>query len=154
MLLDRHGVAVLRWLGRYDHTIVGVDEIEPSLLETISPERVAAIADGSPLPAHAAASSDVWSLGLLGHTLLTGRSAFAPSRGELLRDIVTRSIPPPHEVAEGVSEQAGEACLAALHRDPSRRPATMAAFAIMLRAAADAGEDEGKKRFGLFGRKG
>jgi serine/threonine-protein kinase len=155
VVLDRHGVLDLRWLGRWDPGEHRLSRLAPEQVEAISPERVASIAAGEPLPAELRAASDLWSLGVLGWTLLTGRAPFTGVGGELIRSVATATIPAPETVAEGVSPGVGGAVMSALDRDPSHRPPTASAFAESLRAAAMQGDEQnGKKRFGLFGRKG
>lgn len=150
VLLDRHGVAVLRWLGRFDSG--AIEDLAPEELEAIAPERVAAIAAGGGALTPAA---DLWALGVLGLTLLTGRSPFEADRAGLMRGVVTRRLPLAHEASPGISEGAARAIGVLLERDPGDRPASASGGAEMLRQAMQ-GEDEngGKKRFGLFGRKG
>lgn len=150
--IDRHGMVVLRWLGRHDGAETTIDRIDAESLDALSPERVASLADGTPLPLGARAASDVWSLGVLGVSLLTGRSPFGGSRGETLAAIVTREI---GDAIEGVSDESARALLSALERDPARRPPAASAYAQRLRTAAqESGDEGGKKRFALFGRKG
>lgn len=89
---------------------------------------------------------------MLLYTLLTGRPPYEGHRSALLRDLATREPTPPSVVIEGISDDATDACMQALARDPARRVASMADFAGILReaASADAG---GKRKKGLFGRK-
>lgn len=150
VLLDRHGVAVLRWLGRFDSG--AIEGLSSEEMEALAPERVAAIAAGGGAVTPAA---DLWALGVLGLTILTGRSPFEADRAGLMRGVVTRRLPLAHEASPGISEGAARAIGALLERDPADRPASAAGGAEMLRQAMQ-GEDEGggKKRFGLFGRKG
>ncbi len=149
--LDRHGLLVLRWLGRFDPASTSAECLGPGVIETLAPERVAAIASGNP-PARPGAA-DLWSLGLLGYTLLAGRSPF--SSRDPMADIVTLTITPLHELDESIGEPGSSAIMSALRRDPGERPASAQSLAESLRrAASDTGEDNGKKRFGLFGKKG
>ncbi len=152
VMLDRHGVLVLRGLGLADPEDPSLDAFMPEQIKSVSPERIAAAADGEPLRPEHAPLADIWSLGVVVYCLLTGRPPYEGHRSALLRDIATREPEPPASVTEGLSDAAADACGVALIRDPAARVASMADFAETLRAAASP-EAGGKRKKGLFGRK-
>ena len=152
VMLDRHGVLVLRGLGLADPEDPSLDAFMPEQLKSVSPERIAAAADGEPLRPEHAPLADIWSLGVVVYCLLTGRAPYEGHRSALLRDIATREPEPPASVTEGLSDAAADACGVALIRDPVARVPSMADFAETLRAAASP-EAGGKRKKGLFGRK-
>lgn len=154
VVLDARGVASMRWLGRYDASACQRDEINPAVLASLPPERVAAIASGVPTPPAIRPLGDLWSLGVLAVTLLTGKAPFAGRPAEIYTDIITRTIDDPAESAQGVSQAAGRLCLGLMHRDPAGRPPYASAVAEAAREIA-AGRGSGtKKMLGFLGRKG
>ena len=152
VMLDRHGVPLLRGLGLSDPADPSLDALSSEQLKSIAPERIAAAADGEPIRPEHAPGADIWSLGALVYTLLGGRPPYEGHRSALLRDIATREPTPLGQIAEGISDDAADACAAALTRDPASRPQSMQAYAELLREAASS-DGKGKRKLGLFGRK-
>jgi hypothetical protein len=86
--------------------------------------------------------SDVWSLGLVLHELLTGAAVFeGESIYAVARSVMEQEIRPPSEAA-GAAMPAGldAVVMGALERDVGRRTATAAALAEALERVAAAGE--------------
>lgn len=154
VVLDARGVASMRWLGRYDASACQRDAIDPAVLGSLPPERVAAIASGVPTPPAIRPLGDLWSIGVLGVTLLTGKSPFAGRPAEIYTDIVTRTIDDPAESAQGVSQAAGRLCLSLMHRDPAGRPPYASAVAEAAHEIATGRGSGTKKVLGFLGRKG
>ena len=154
VVLDARGVASMRWLGRYDASACQRDAIDPSVLGSLPPERVAAIASGVPTPPAIRPLGDLWSIGVLGVTLLTGKAPFAGRPAEIYTDIITRTIDDPAESAQGVSQAAGRLCLSLMHRDPAARPPYASAVAEAAREIATGRGSGTKKVLGFLGRKG
>jgi serine/threonine protein kinase len=67
-------------------------------------------------------ASDWYSFGVMLYESLTGRSPFAGSSAEILREKQIREPRPPRELASGIPEDLEELCCDLLRRDPGRRP--------------------------------
>ncbi len=67
-------------------------------------------------------ASDWYSFGVMLYESLTGRSPFAGSSAEILREKQIREPKPPRELASGIPEDLDELCCELLRRDPGRRP--------------------------------
>jgi predicted Ser/Thr protein kinase len=82
--------------------------------------------------------ADVYALGAMLHFLIAGRPPFdEEDQAVLYHQIVTAAPPPLRRVVPGVPAALEAAVLAALAKDPQRRPPTAAALAERLRAALD-----------------
>jgi serine/threonine-protein kinase len=99
----------------------------------MSPEQI----EGLPLDAR----SDIFSLGVLAHELLTGRRLFLPDqRGEV--EIAPARIAPPHLVNAAVPEAMAAVVMRALEIDPARRYATARELGRAIEEAAPEVYDE------------
>jgi len=77
--------------------------------------------------------TDVYSLGLTGWFLLTGRPAFAsPSLGAVLNDQINKPLPPIASVRAGLPPAVDEALAALCAKDPAARPPSMRAVVRLL----------------------
>ncbi|MBI5537897.1 MAG: protein kinase [Deltaproteobacteria bacterium] len=87
------------------------------------------------------ARSDLYSAGLVLWETLTGRAAFSePDPVDMLKAKLTRGVMPLDAAMLGIPESLAQAVMTACDRDPARRQATAAQFAIEIRRAV--GEDE------------
>jgi len=99
----------------------------------MSPEQI----EGLPLDAR----SDIFSLGVLAHELLTGRRLFLPDqRGEV--ELERARIAPPHLVNAAVPEAMAAVVMRALELDPARRYATARELGRAIEEAAPEVYDE------------
>lgn len=79
------------------------------------------------------ARSDVWSLGVILHELLTGESPFAGETiGEVFARILSEAPPPIRSKRADVPPELEKTVLQCLERDPKQRPQTVAALASKL----------------------
>ncbi|MDC0709955.1 serine/threonine protein kinase [Stigmatella sp. ncwal1] len=79
--------------------------------------------------------SDLFSLGLVLHELLTGRRVFAqPNEAMVLSALLWSPIPPVRQFRADVPVALNEALMWALRRDKAQRPSSAEAFAQALRA--------------------
>ena len=126
ILLDRHGEPLVSDFGlaRLVHTPSGVT-MTGAVLGTpsyMSPEQAAG---GSVTTA-----TDLFSLGVILFQLLTGRTPFeGDSAIAILRKVTTEDAPNPRLLAPWLDRDLATICLTALHRQASRRYATVAMFA-------------------------
>ncbi len=67
-------------------------------------------------------ASDWYSFGVMLYESLTGKSPFAGTSSEILREKMIREPRPPRELASGIPEDLDELCRDLLRRDPGRRP--------------------------------
>ena len=82
------------------------------------------------------ARSDLFSLAALAYALLTGRRPFdGPTPAAASLAVLEREPEPPTALRPGLPPGVSEAVLAALSKDPGRRPASVADFLGRLRAA-------------------
>jgi serine/threonine protein kinase len=77
--------------------------------------------------------TDIYSLGVVLHELLTGANPFAGATAEATIENV-RNVIPPRPIVEGGSDELATIVLAALAKDPAARPQSAASFAASLRA--------------------
>jgi GAF domain-containing protein len=83
------------------------------------------------------ARTDVFSLGVIAHEMLTGSLPFG--RGSLADVVLAQARGLPPEGIDGLTPALGRAVRAALEPDPDRRPPSPQAFAHLLNAAGGAG---------------
>ena len=126
ILLDRHGEPLVSDFGlaRLVHTPSGVTMTGAALgtPSYMSPEQAAG---GSVTTA-----TDLFSLGVILFQMLTGRTPFeGDSAIEILRKVTTEDVPDPRKLAAWLDRDLATICLTALHREPSRRYASVAMFA-------------------------
>lgn len=126
ILLDRHGEPLVSDFGlaRLVHTPSGVTMTGAALgtPSYMSPEQAAG---GSVTTA-----TDLFSLGVILFQMLTGRTPFeGDSAIEILRKVTTEDVPDPRRLAAWLDRDLATICLTALHREPSRRYASVAMFA-------------------------
>lgn len=126
ILLDRHGEPLVGDFGlaRLIHAPSGVTMTGAALgtPSYMSPEQAAG---GSVTTA-----TDLFSLGVILFQLITGRTPFeGDSAIEILRKVTTEDVPDPRTSAPWLDRDLATICLTALHREPSRRYATVAMFA-------------------------
>ncbi len=82
------------------------------------------------------ARSDLFSLAALAYALLTGRRPFdGPTPAAASLAVLEREPEPPAALRPGLPPGVSEAVLAALSKEPARRPATVADFLESLRAS-------------------
>ncbi len=126
ILIDRHGEPLVSDFGlaRLVHTPSGVTMTGAALgtPSYMSPEQAAG---GSVTTA-----TDLFSLGVILFQMLTGRTPFeGDSAIEILRKVTTEDVPDPRKLAAWLDRDLATICLTALHREPSRRYASVAMFA-------------------------
>ncbi len=93
------------------------------------------------------ARSDIFSVGTMLWTLLTGKRLFvADSVPATLSNILDMDIPKPSAVAPHLPEYVDDICLRALQRDPDKRFQTAIAMADALREAATLAGDYGGRQ--------
>ena len=81
--------------------------------------------------------ADIYSAGVILWGLLTGRRMIrADNDGAIVAQILAPTRPSPREVNPAVPPALDDACMAAIALDPAARPATAAAFAEAIEAAA------------------
>lgn len=126
ILLDRHGEPLVSDFGlaRLEHTASGVTMTGAALgtLSYMSPEQAAG---GSVTTA-----ADLFSPGVILFQMPTGRTPFeGDSAIEILRKVTTEDVPDPRKLAAWLDRDLTTICLTVLHREPSRRDASVAMFA-------------------------
>ena len=82
------------------------------------------------------ARSDVYSLGVVAYRMLAGRTPFDGDPADVIRRHLTTDAPA-LERGPGVPRRTAAVVMAALAKDPARRPQTAAGFGARLRATAE-----------------
>jgi CHASE2 domain-containing sensor protein len=83
----------------------------------------------------ASSAADIYSLGVIAYRLLTGREPFQGSLSAIARGHVKDDPPSPSFLRPTLTSEVDEAVLAALAKEPSRRPSRAADFVSRLRSA-------------------
>jgi hypothetical protein len=81
--------------------------------------------------------SDVYSLGVILYELLTGRTPFTGSTGEVLMRVLSDEPEPPARLRPGLDRRLEAACRKAMAKDPARRFGSMVEFADAVRPVAE-----------------
>ncbi len=134
IMLDQSGRARLIDFGlarNTSHESMTKSGVQPGSLAYMSPEQVR----GDEIDAR----TDVWSLGVVLHEMLTLEQPFAAATEEATRRRILAGVPPrtTSSTASRVPWDAATVVATALAPEPGRRYATMAAFADDLRAIVD-----------------
>lgn len=78
--------------------------------------------------------SDIFSLGVILYEQLTGKRPFAAdSRKDLYNQIISRSVKPPSQIDESISDQLESICLKCLEKDVAARPSNAMQVKSLLR---------------------
>ena len=81
--------------------------------------------------------SDIYSLGVIVHRMLSGQTPFVGDVTALIRGHLTESAPPLHARVRNVPRAVSDLVMSALAKEPAERPPRAGGFASALRAAAE-----------------